>query len=441
MRIDLLKLETSTEKMEMRLHPRITLVSGLGQLEHDTLTAEIATAMGAGRPGLSAELLEDTGRILLLERPIDGPNRVVDALNGDDVSESFRTEDGSISIAGGLGVRRKDLPSFMRLGVASIQAEARIDDLIRRLGRLNQDELWSAALTLAEVEVEVANQSGVSENSDSYETYVDAIEDCHLAVERAKERMENSRAALMASSAALALLAFIGILILHPLAAIPFLALSMACAGASFVNYQQLEQAREAEILILNEAGVKSYFNLQLIQVEALTARPEHSSGIIKLREIHRFAKECWQDLVGVVPLEWAVTHRREIEAAARGHYRVAAPITDPAEMVERIHRHLDRAGSQLGESLPVILDEPFTILDDFDVAAALSIITDHAHTGQIIIMTDDVRVTGWADQLAERFAASVLKLGDRNGTAINSHAATQPPIAPQNAAHAHTLG
>jgi hypothetical protein len=441
MRIDRLEVATSTDTMEMRLHPRITLVSGLGQLERDALTAEIAAALGTGRPGLNAELLEDTGRILMVQRPIDGPSRVIDALNEEDISEFFRTEDGSISIAGALGVDQDDLRSFLRLGLTSMKAEKNVDDLIRRLGRLDQDKLWAAALTLAEVEVEVANQSGASQSSASYETYVDAIEDCQLAVARANERIENTRAALMASSTALALLAFIGILILHPLAAVPFLALSMACAGASFFNYQELEQAREAEIQILNEAGVESYFNLRLIQVEALTAKPQHRSGIIKLHEIHRYAEECWQELVGVVPLEWAVAHRREIEAAARGRYRDAASITDPAEMVDRIRRHLDRTGSHLGESLPAIFDDPFTILDDFDVAAVLSMVSDHARTGQVIIMTDDARVTGWADQLAERFAATVLKLGHRNRPPTRTHAETHAPIAARNSVPAHTWG
>ncbi|NNF54540.1 MAG: hypothetical protein HKN03_08875, partial [Acidimicrobiales bacterium] len=407
-----MEVATSTDKMEMRLHPRITVVTGLGQLERDALTAEIATALGPGRPGLNVELLEDSGRILLVERPIDGEGRIVDALNHDDVSDSFRTANGSVSIAGALGVARNDLRSFIRLGPTSLLSEQHTDTLIRRLGRLDQDRLWSAALTLAEVEVEVARQAGESEDSPSLEAYVDAIEDCHLSVERARERVENTRAALTASSAALALLAFIGVLVLNPFAAVPFLALSMACAGASFFNYRLLEHAQAAEVQILNEAGLESYVNLQLVQVEALTARPEHRSGVIRLHEIHRYARECWQELVGVVPLEWAVANRRRIEAAARGRYRDAAPITDPAEMVERIQDHLDRAGSRLGESLPVILDDPFTILDDFDVAVVLSMITDHAHTGQIIILTDDARVTGWADQLAERFAAAVLKLG-----------------------------
>ncbi|NNE94679.1 MAG: hypothetical protein HKN24_01475 [Acidimicrobiales bacterium] len=441
MRIDRLEVATSTDSMEMRLHPRITLVTGLGRLEREALTAEIATVLGTGRPGLNAELLEDTGRILLVERPIDGPPRVVDALNGENVSESFRTENEAISIAGSLGVRQTDLRSFLRLGAVNLKEEEHRDELIRRLGRLDQDRLWAAALTLAEVEVEVAKQSGESQSSSRHELYADAIEECHLAVERAHERLENTRAALTASSAALALLAFIGVLILHPIAALPFLALSMFCGGAGYYNYRQLEQARKAEVHVLNAAGLESYFNLQLIQVEALTARREHRTGAIKLHEIHRYAKECWQQLVGTVPLEWAVAHRTEIEAAARGLYRGTAPVTNPAEMVDRIQRHLDRAGSRLGESLPALLDDPFTILDDFDLAAVLSMITDHAHIGQVVLLTDDQRVRGWADQLADRFAAAVLELGAGSGLAPRSGTVEQQPQADEAAVRVHTWG
>ena len=48
--------------------------------------------------------------------------------------------------------------------------------------------------------------------------------------------------------------------------------------------------------------------------------------------------------------------------------------------------------------------------------------VTDHAHTGQIVLMTDDPRVVGWGYQLQERFSAAVLVLGD-------AHARTAPPI------------
>ncbi len=417
MRIDRMEVATSTDTMEMRLHPRITIVTGLEQMEREALTAEIATALGSGRPGLSVELLEDTGRIILVDRPIDGPTKITDALNGDDITDSFRTSKGTISIAGALGVRQNELRSFLRLGAQNLKAEERKDELIRRLGTIDQERLWAAALTLAEVEVEVASQTGESQSSASYEAYVDAIEDCHLAVERANDRIENTRSALTASAAALALLAFIGLFILHPVAAVPFLLMSMACAGAGFWNFKQLEKARAAEVEVLNAAGLQSYFNLQLAQVESLTSQPGNLSGAIKLHEIQRYANECWKELVGTVQLEWAVAHRREIEAAARGRYRGTPSVTDPAEMMDRILRHLDRAGRHLGESLPAILDDPFTILDDFDVAAVLSMVSDHAHTGQVLIMTDDTRVTGWGKQLEERFGATILRLGSAKPT------------------------
>lgn len=436
MRIDRLEVATSTDTMEMRLHPRITVVTGLRQPEREALTAELASSLGSGRPGLSTDLLEESGRILLVQRPIDGPPCVIDALNGDDVTDSFTLTNGIVSIAGTLGVRHNELRSFVRLGAQNTKTEQRRDELILRLGRLDQDRLWSAALTLAEVEVEVAKQEQDPNEvpSESHEAFVDAIEDCHLQVERANERIENTRASLTASSATLAVLAFVSALLLHPLAAIPFLLLSVGCAGVSFYNYQQLALATEAEVAVLNAAGLQSYLNLQLIQVEKLTTRPEIATGVggvLKLEEIQAFARQCWQELVGVVPLEWAVSHRREIEAAASGHYRGSGAITEPAEMVDRIHHHLGRVGTQLNESLPAVLDDPFAILDDFDVAVVLSMVTDHAHIGQIVLMTDDPRVVGWGYQLQERFSAAVLVLGD-------TQTRTAPPII-QGAADGHS--
>lgn len=412
MRIDRLEVSTSTDTMELRLHPRITVVTGLGQLEREALTAELASAVGWGRPGLSADLLEDSGRILLVQRPVDQPARIIDALNGENITEEFVTDDHSVSVAGSLGIRRNELRGLMRIGAVTADEDQRTDELIRKLGRLDQERLWAAALTLAEVEVEVAQLSEEPEPETTHEEYVEAIEDCHLAVERARERIEDTRTALTASSGTLAILALLAAMLLHPLAALPFLLLSVGCASVSYWNHRQLELAAQAESEVLNAAGLHSYVNLQLIQVERLTGRPEQRAGTIKLHEIHRFAKECWYQLVGPVPLEWAVAHRREIEAAARGRYPTSAPITNPVEMVDRIRRHLDRAGSVVGESIPAILDDPFPILDDFDVAAVLTSISDHAHTGQVIVMTNDQRVTGWAEQMAQRFAAALLVLG-----------------------------
>ncbi len=115
MRIDRLEAATSTDTMELRLHPRITVLTGLAPLHRDALTAELESVLGAGRPGLSAEFLDESGRILILERPIGGPERVIDALNGEDVTAQFRVGD-TISMAGSLGIDSSDLRSYLRLG-------------------------------------------------------------------------------------------------------------------------------------------------------------------------------------------------------------------------------------------------------------------------------------------------------------------------------------
>ncbi len=404
--------------MELRLHPRITVLTGLAPLQRDALTAELESVLGAGRPGLNAELLEESGRILILQRPIGEPDKVIDALNGEDVTAEFRFGD-TVSIAGSVGIDGGELRSYLRLGARNTEADVRHDDLIRRLGKIDQDRLWSAALALAEVEAEVASQSNEPDADDDFEHYVDAIEDCHLAVEQAHERVENSRAALTASSATLAILAFIAALLLHPIAAAPFVLLSIGCAGVSFWHFKKLEEATAAEVEVLNAAGLRSYLTLQLAQVERLTRTKGTDDPAISLNEIHRIARECWELAVGVVPLEWAVKNRSAIQAAARGKYPERTEASSPGDAVQRIRHHLDRIGTRPGGSLPAILDDPFAILDDYSMATVLSLITDHAHRGQVLIMTEDQRVIDWAEQLAGRSAATVLLLGDRRTPAL----------------------
>ena len=416
MRIDRLELATPSETVELPLHPRITIVTGLGPLEREALTAEILSAIGPGRPGLSVDVVTDEGRILAIRRPIVGSPQVLDALDGTDVTTEF-AEGTTVDLLSRVGISKHLVREKLRVGPRDLQTETQHDERITRLAVQDQADLWSRATALAEVEVEIARNRGKASSAipTKLDNMVDLIEERHAALEIATDRLEKTRHNMMATAITLALLGMIFAVGLHPLLVVPFVLGSIGAGVYSWWRYQEVLDAEQQEVKVLNEAGLPSYLSFQMIQVDALTRMPEVRGHTIELSEIHRMAKSSWAALAGDTTVEWAVTHRDEIEAVSNGHGMpgvIDLETVEPVEWVASIRDHLVEAAGAYGETLPVILDNPFAKLDDFDLAASLSIVDDHATSGQLVLMTEDVRVIGWGLRLVNNHQATVLHLG-----------------------------
>ena len=88
---------------------------------------------------------------------------------------------------------------------------------------------------------------------------------------------------------------------------------------------------------------------------------------------------------------------------------RVAA--TDPAEIAEALiarMAELRHAGGH-GESLPLVLDDPFDGMTTAVKRWLLDLVGRSAGSPQVVILTEDRDVTAWARSEAERGAKLVL--------------------------------
>ena len=95
MRVERLVIEAGENTLTLDLHPRLTVVAGMGRVERESLVGELIGALGGSRPGLHLELEERSGRHLAVFRPTTGRHRIVDVDRARDVTAEFTDADGA----------------------------------------------------------------------------------------------------------------------------------------------------------------------------------------------------------------------------------------------------------------------------------------------------------------------------------------------------------
>jgi hypothetical protein len=159
----------------------------------------------------------------------------------------------------------------------------------------------------------------------------------------------------------------------------------------------------------LDAAGAASYGGFLHQRVAAMiniqeSQRHEVSAAVSE----HRLAQAAWTAMVGDVDVEWALVRQAAIAAAAgsAGDIEGAtlalklarASQPDPRELAELLMARiakLEEVGAS-GESLPLILDEPFEGLDQRAKRWLLELLVRSAGP-QIVLLTDDADVIDWA--------------------------------------------
>ena len=104
MRVERLVIEAGENTLTLDLHPRLTVVAGIGRVEREGLVGELIGALGGSRPGLHLELEERSGRHLAVFRPTSGRPRIVDVDRAQDVTAEFAGADGGCSLLAHLGL-------------------------------------------------------------------------------------------------------------------------------------------------------------------------------------------------------------------------------------------------------------------------------------------------------------------------------------------------
>jgi hypothetical protein len=132
------------------LHPRLTVVAGIGRAERDSLVAELVGALGGARPGVHVEVEDRDGRHLAAFRPSKGRARVVDVDLACDVSHELAGPDGRPDLLSRLGLDVAAARRIMRFTAADLETTTAASEMVGRLAAVDQQALWEAADALSD---------------------------------------------------------------------------------------------------------------------------------------------------------------------------------------------------------------------------------------------------------------------------------------------------
>src|SRR5688572_22122412 len=146
MRFQRLLLESAGATVTVDLHPRLTVVAGVGELERASLINELLGGLASSRPGTHLEVVDDSGRRLGVMHPAGGGrDRVVELTTKQDVTVEFVDDDGVVNLLGPMGVDLATARRRCRMTAGDMAALAKVDSAVAALAAHDQDRLWAVA--------------------------------------------------------------------------------------------------------------------------------------------------------------------------------------------------------------------------------------------------------------------------------------------------------
>lgn len=434
MHFERLVIEAGDATFRLALHPNLTVIAGAGHLERDGLVGELLTVLGPGRDGVHAELVTDAGTRLALFRPSGGRPRMVDVERSLDVTHRWTDAAGRLDPLGRAGLSTVAARRLLRMTSSDLAASSRHDELVQRLGHLDQARLWDVAAKVTEREEharQLAEQTGGSLDDDRL---IAEIERRHAAFEAVQAEHERVRSVSFCVGAASGLLVLPVAALAGAVVAAPLALAAIGATGVSGWWWRRAEGARQAEAEALEAAGAASYMAFTLHRVNGMVVSEQQRRALLHAREAHRAALAQWQLLAGDVPIEWALEHRSEIRAKA-AELRRAAGVSSPmaghltaqqaatATLAPTLEDRLAavRHAGPGGESLPMLLDDPLADLTEQAKQPLLERLARASMRQQLIYLTEDDDVIAWARQQELDGRAMVVAPrgsddGDRSG-------------------------
>jgi hypothetical protein len=430
-RYERLVIQAGDNSFTLPLHPRLTVIAGVGQLERESLIGELVGAFGAARSGVHAEIVQDDGRHIAVFRPEGGRHRIVDIDTAGDVSDEYADDQGRLDLLSRHGLDLRQARRKMRFSSSDLTSGSNSASTIRRLAECDQIDLWRAADAVHKTDDELQKTAEAVGSTPEAADVVDKIEQQHSRLEAAQARHEGFRKRSMVISFVSALLAIPAMLI-NPLFAFPLLAIAAVSVLISVMYRTRVERAVKAEASALEAAGAQSYLGFQIQRVNGLLSSEAHRRELMTSASAHRAATASWQALAGDIPVEWALDRKEEILAAARLRKDVSslstmsttAPELDDDRTTDLAHvlvtrlSELRRLGVA-GESFPLVLDDPFIDLEPAMKPALLELLGHTAGSPQLIFLTNDEDVASWARLEALTGALAIVE--------------AQPDAAPDN--------
>jgi hypothetical protein len=408
MRVERLVIEAGADTFTLDLHPRLTVVAGMGEAERASLIGELVGALSGGRSGVHVEIEQHGGRHLALFRPASGRHRVVDVDAALDVTSELADGEGRCDALASLRLDVATARRLMRFTAADLAITSDRARAVDVLAGLEQRRVWAAAEALDQAESGLAAEAAALGTAPEDAALIDTVETRHGAVERAAERVEATRRRTFLLAGASSVGTLPAVLAAGAIG-LGLLGIAVVAVLASLLARAQLARAEQAEEHALGAAGATSYLGFQLQRVNSLLGDDTGRAHLMDVAGSRRAALAEWQQLAGEIPVAWALENREEIQAAARlrrevdalGSLSATAPdvsghVTDDLAhaMVSRL-AEARSAGN--GEGLPLILDDPFHDLEPSVKLLLLELLGRSSGDPQILFLTEDEEIASWA--------------------------------------------
>jgi len=402
-----LVIESGVNSISFDLHPHLTVITGLSQMERDGLVNEFVGALGSSRSGVHLELLAGNGSRFAIFRPNNAAHRVIDVDAQLDVTTQFTDNTGAINLLSRALLDQHQARKAMRFNAQDLEESAARDELIQQLARVDQQQLWVAAETLRTAQRRLEEEADALGSNVEDAAVIARIETQHENFERSQDQSEKVRRATFLVAGFAALLSVPMARVAGSLGVIPLAGFACIAVLVSLVYWRRLESARKREAAALAEAGAHSYLGFHLQRVNSLLTSDTGRRRLIAAAEEHREAAQHWADLAGNVDIEWADGNLQEITAASKLRQQVQPAcanedhhaLDDTAATAHALVTHLDKLRNLAasGENFPALLDEPFVNIESGVLPALLEVMVRGSQHQQIILLTDSPSVTSWA--------------------------------------------
>jgi hypothetical protein len=407
-RVDRLVLEAAGRSVALDLHPRLTVVTGVGSAEREGLVSEFVGALGSRRSGVHLEVTWDDGTPLAVFRPEGGDHRVVNVTQGMDVSDIFQSAKGGIDLLQGTGLDTSQARRLLRCTAADLQTSSHHDEVIRRLAGIDQQVLWHYAEVCEATHRGLRTAAEIAGSEPEDAVAAEAIEERHAVLLSAQDDHDRVRRLSFFVATFSALGAAPLSMLEGSVMAMPFVLFASVAAITSIIFWNRVRRASNAESEALEAAGVPTYLGFHLDRVNSLLANDRARRVLLEAADVHRAARSDWEQLVGnSVTTEWATEHKDEILAAARLRQDVASSsaigATGGGDLIARFAQALDTRLAAVRNvglrhmTLPLILDDTFQGIDSALKPPLLELLSRATVSQQVLFLTNDPDVANWA--------------------------------------------
>jgi hypothetical protein len=384
------------------LHPRMTVLSGLGPTERSTLAGELIGALSGERSGVHIEVRDANERRVAVLRPRGGRHRVIDVERELDVTHEFAGAGGDVDLIARAGYTGPDASRRLLVVGLPTGPDRVLDGRELELARVDQKVLWGAAENVKRTARALGAMAASANAVMSEQRLVDEVEDAHRQLEAAMAREEkaNNRGFL---GGALTGIAAVPSTAVFPVAAVPLLAattLSMAWVHSA---RRGVSKAERLETEALQMAGAQSYLGFHLQRVNGMLSSAETRRRLATAADLHRKALAAWHGVAGDISVDWAFDHQSAIVATALVEHALAAQpqllAPEDRAKAEALATFLtDTPVTQSDDDvLPIVLDEPFEGLDPTATRRMLGQLSRWCGLRQVIVFSGSPVVRDWA--------------------------------------------